>query len=211
MALAETAPLALRQSAPKTRKRGSLRAFVWQGLFLCAIAAFAWFIIGNASDNLAARNMNFGFAFLSQRTGFDIPFRIVPWSTNDSYGRALWVCLLNTLLAAGIGIVLGSLLGFALGVMRLSANWLARSLLLAIIEIVRNTPQLLQIIFWYVLMIQALPPPRNGLALPGGMILSVRGLNMPSIEMGAAGLWPILLLILSLVSTAVGFQASSAA
>lgn len=198
MALADTAVLIARQPAPRQQRRGSFRAFAWQGLFLCALALFAWFVIANASDNLAARNMNFGFAFLSQRTGFDIPFHVVPWSTADSYGRALWVCLLNTLLAAAIGIVLGSLLGFLLGVMRLSANWLARSLSLAIIEIVRNTPQLLQIIFWYVVMIQALPPPRNGLALPGGMILSVRGLNMPSIEMGTAGLWPFLLLVAAL-------------
>lgn len=183
---------------PRVRKRGAVRAFVWQGAFLVGILALIGFIAHNASSNLAARNMGFGFGFLAQRTGFDIPFRIVPWSTSDSYARALWVCLLNTLLAAGIGILVGSLLGFLLGVMRLSENWLARNVALAVIEVVRNTPQLLQIIFWYVVMLQVLPPPRNGLALPGGMILSVRGLNAPSLDMGDAGLWPVLLVVGSL-------------
>ena len=104
-----------------------------------------------------------------QRAGFDIPFRLIAWTTADSYGRALWVCFLNTLLAAALGIAAATALGLLLGIMRLSENWLVRNVALGIVEIVRNTPQLLQIVFWYVVVIQSLPAPRAGILLPGGV------------------------------------------
>jgi general L-amino acid transport system permease protein len=109
------------------------------------------------------------------------------------------VCVLNTLLAAGLGIVVATILGLGLGIMRLADNWLVRNTALGIVEVVRNTPQLLQIIFWYVAVLQALPPPRAGLLLPGGAILSVRGLNLPSLNFGPHGLLAGLALTVALV------------
>ncbi len=151
---------------------------------LTALAVGFLLLVRTAAFNLADRNLNFGFDFLATRAGFDIPFKLVEQTPNNSYAWALWVCVLNTLLAAGLGIVVATILGLGLGIMRLADNWLVRNTALAVVEVIRNTPQLLQIIFWYVAVLQTLPPPRAGLHLPGGAILSVRGLNLPSVHFG---------------------------
>jgi general L-amino acid transport system permease protein len=184
------------------QSRTSPRDLLVQALVLLALALGLWWLTRMAGLNLADRNLNFGFEFLGSRAGFDIPFKLVPFTPNSSYGWALWVCFLNTLLAAGLGIVVATLLGLGLGVMRLADNWLVRNTALAIVEVIRNTPQLLQIIFWYVAVLQALPPPRAGLLLPGGAILSVRGLNLPSLNFGPYGLVAALVLVAAFVLAA---------
>ena len=117
-------------------------------------------------------------------TNFDIPFHLIPWSVGDTYARALLVCVLNTLLVSAMSIVAATLLGLLVGIMRLSANWLVRNIALGFIELVRNTPQLVQIIFWYVAVLQTLPGPRQSIRLPGGALLNVRGLYLPSFVAG---------------------------
>jgi len=179
--------------------RISPRDLVSQALVLLALALGFWWLTRMAALNLADRNLNFGFEFLGARAGFDMPFKLVPFTPNSSYGWALFVCFLNTLLAAGLGIVVATILGLGLGIMRLADNWLVRNTALAIVEVIRNTPQLLQIIFWYVAVLQALPPPRAGLQLPGGAILSVRGLNLPSLNFGPHALPAALVLAVALV------------
>ena len=89
--------------------------------------ALAAFLVVNAQTNLARRSLTFGFGFLARPAGFDIPFHIPAWLPSFSYGRALWVCLVNTLLVSALAIVTGSVLGLLLGIMRLSANWLVRN------------------------------------------------------------------------------------
>lgn len=147
------------------------------------MAVLVLYFVANARANLAARGITFGFGFLATPAGFDIPFRIPAWSTAGTYGRALWVCLVNTLLVSALAIVTGSLLGLLLGVMRLSANWLVRNVALWVVELVRNTPQLVQLVFWYAGVLQALPPVRQSLDLPLGAYLNVRGLFLP---------WPVM-------------------
>src|SRR4029453_1320069 len=127
---------------PKQRLRMSPRDLASQALVLLALALGFWWLTRMASLNLAERNLNFGFDFLAARAGFDIPFKLVAQTPNNSYGWALWVCILNTLLAAGLGIVLDTLPGLGLGIMRLADNWLVRNTALGIVEVVRNTPQL---------------------------------------------------------------------
>ena len=131
-----------------------------------------------------AANLMFGFGFLGDRANFDIPFHLISWVDADTYGRALLVSLLNTLLVSAMGIVAATLLGLLVGIMRLSVNWLMRNVALAFIEFVRNTPQLVQIIFWYFAVLQTLPPPRGSIAIPGGFLLNIRGLYMPGAVMG---------------------------
>jgi len=160
-------------------RNATVRRIVFQVALLAALAVLGWLVVRNVGESLADRRVSVSFAFLLQRAGFDIPFRLISWTTADSYGRALWVCFLNTLLAAALGIVVSTALGLLLGIMRLSENWLVRNVALGVVEIVRNTPQLLQIVFWYVVVIQSLPAPRAGIHLPGGSILSVRGLVVP--------------------------------
>jgi general L-amino acid transport system permease protein len=135
--------------------------------------------------------MGFGFAFLGDRANFDIPFHLVSWAVGDRYAWALLVCVLNTLLVSAMGIVAATTLGLVVGIMRLSGNWLIRNIALGYVELFRNTPQLVQIIFWYVAVLQSLPGPRQSIVLPGGMLLNVRGLYVPSFVPGpqATELW----------------------
>ena len=160
-------------------RRPSPRAYAGQWILLLAVVAVAWLIVSNAGENLARRNMAFGYGFLADRANFDIPFHLISWVESDTYGRALFVSFLNTLLVAGMSIVSATLLGLLVGIMRLSVNWLVRNIALCFIEFVRNTPQLIQIIFWYVPVLQTLPVPRASIALPGGLLLNNRGLYLP--------------------------------
>jgi general L-amino acid transport system permease protein len=175
----------------------SPRARAAQWLLLALVVAAAWYLGAQAAENIARRHTTFGFGFLAENTNFDIPFRLIPWSVGDTYGRALLVCVLNTLLVAAMSIVAATLLGVLVGVMRLSANWLVRNIALGFIELVRNTPQLVQIIFWYVAVLQTLPGPRQSIVLPAGTLLNIRGIYLPGFVPGAAAglLWPLALLV----------------
>ena len=179
-------------------RRPSRRAYAAQWLLLLAVLTVAYLIVADAADNLGRRNMSFGFGFLADRSNFDIPFRLVSWVESDTYGRALLVSFLNTLLVSAMGIVAATLLGFVVGTMRLSVNWLIRNLALAFIEFVRNTPQLVQIIFWYFAVLQTLPPPRRSIPIPGGLLLNIRGLYVPNAVMGE-GSWALSWLALLVV------------
>src|SRR6266567_2867444 len=158
--------------------RPSRAAEIGQWVFLLAVLALGALLASMLADNLARRNLSFGFGFLGAKAGFDIPFHLISWSTFDTYARALLVSLLNTMLVAAMSVVTATLLGLLVGIMRLSVNWLLRNIALVFVEFVRNTPQLVQIIFWYVAILQSLPPPRQSIVLPGGVLLNVRGLGL---------------------------------
>ena len=164
-------------------RRPSRRAYLGQWLLLLALVGGGWIMIGNVSENLARKNLHFGFGFLWQESHFDIPFHLISWTVFNTYGRALLVSLLNTVLVSVLAIATATLFGLLVGIMRLSVNWLVRNIALAFIEFVRNTPQLVQIIFWYVGVLQALPSPRQSIALPGGILLNIRGLYIPDAVM----------------------------
>lgn len=182
-------------------RRASRRAVAGQLLLLAALVALAWLLGENAAGNLARRHVPFGFGFLSQPTNFAIPFHLIAWSESDTYARALLVCLLNTLLVSALSIVLASALGLLVGIMRLSTNWLVRNIAFAFVELVRNTPQLVQIIFWYVAVLQTLPGPRQSIVLPGNILLNVRGLYLPRIVLapgGAGDAWLALIAVFAI-------------
>ena len=169
--------------------RPSRAAEIGQWVFLLAVLALGALLASMLADNLARRNLSFGFGFLGARAGFDIPFHLISWSPFDTYARALLVSLLNTMLVAAMSVVTATLLGVLVGIMRLSVNWLLRTIALVFVEFVRNTPQLVQIIFWYVAILQALPPPRQSIVLPGGILLNIRGLGLPDLVMRQGGLF----------------------
>ena len=182
-------------------RRPSPRARAAQWVLLAALVAVAWALGSLANANLARRNMGFGFGFLADYANFDIPFHLIGWADGDTYGRALLVCILNTLLVSAMGIVAATLLGLVVGVMRLSRNWLVRNLALSFIELVRNTPQLVQIVFWYVAVLQTLPSPRQSIPLPAGFLLNIRGLYLPNPVPGplAPVLQPLALILLAAI------------
>jgi general L-amino acid transport system permease protein len=137
----------------------------------------------NAAQNLAQAHIASGFGFWNNTAGFDISQTLIYYSSSTStFGRAFWVGLLNTLLVAGIGIVLATVLGFVIGIARLSRNWLVSRLAGTYVEMIRNVPLLLQLLFWYNAVLKSLPELRGSVSLPGGGILNNRGLFLPRPE-----------------------------
>jgi general L-amino acid transport system permease protein len=162
-----------------------------RGLFyqvvLVAIVAFLFYTAANnAIDNLQRARIASGFGFLSTTAGFDISQSLIPFSAAGStYGEAFIAGLLNTLLVAAIGIVLATFLGFLIGIARLSSNWIVAKLAMVYVEVMRNIPLLLQLLFWYVAVLSQLPQARNSLEFGGGFYLNQRGLFMPRPIFGA--------------------------
>ena len=160
--------------------KAKLKSWTWQSATVLAVAVCVWWFAHNLSANLAARGMEVDFGFLWQRAGFDIPFKLVDWDGSYPYGAALYVSGLNTLLASALIIVVATLLGLLLALMRLSGNPLAAGTSRGIVEVVRNTPQLTQIVFFYLAVLQVLPPMRQSISWFGGAFLNVRGLYVPA-------------------------------
>jgi len=186
---------------PKPWNNPQVRAVVFQ---IIAVACVVWFfhtIFQNTAANMAARGISTGFSFLSVEAGFGIVMSLVAYDSTMSYGRTFVVGLLNTLLVAGLGIVLATLLGFIIGVARLSSNWLVAKVALVYIEVFRNIPLLLQIFFWYFAVLRNLPGPRNSIEVGGVAFLSNRGLSMawPQFQPGAEWIGIALLLAIGLV------------
>src|SRR6201997_1927479 len=134
----------------------------------------------NAADNLARSHIASGFGFWNNTAGFDISQTLIPYSSSVStFGRAFWVGLLNTLLVAALGIVLATIIGFTIGIARLSRNWLVARLAGGYVELIRNIPLLLQLLFWYNAVLKSLPELRSSITLPTGGFLNNRGLVLP--------------------------------
>ena len=169
-----------------------VRAWVFQVVAVLAVVALGWYLFHNTQSNLAQRGILSGFGFLEQSAGVGIPQHLIDYTESDSYGRVFLIGLLNTLLVSVIGIVLATLLGFVIGVARLSPNWLVNKLATVYIEIFRNIPPLLQIFFWYFAVLLPLPGPKQSLSIGDTFFLSNRGLNMPAPSM-AEGFWPFLI------------------
>ncbi|MBN9250386.1 MAG: ABC transporter permease subunit, partial [Mesorhizobium sp.] len=119
---------------------------IFQIVLVALLAAGIWWIVDNTIENLRRSNITTGFAFLRGRAGFDISDRLIEYSSDSSYGRALIVGVLNTAAVAAAGIVTATILGFLVGVGRLSNNWLIRKLATAYVELFRNIPPLLVIL-----------------------------------------------------------------
>ena len=151
-----------------------------QAALLVVVGGLIYAAVVNASYNLAKAGIASGFRFWDNTAGFDISQSLIPYSSSTStFGRAFWVGLLNTLLVASLGIVLATALGFTIGIARLSRNWLVSRLAGGYVELIRNIPLLLQILFWYNAVLKSLPDLRGSIAIPGGAFLNNRGLFLP--------------------------------
>jgi len=180
-------------AVPPPRRRLSwndpgTRSILYQILALLAVGGAAWFLIHNTLSNLSARNISTGFDFLSKEAGFAIGESLIEYSPANTYGRAITVGLLNTLRVALIGIVLATILGTLIGIARLSSNWLIRKISSIYVEVMRNVPLLLQLFFWYAILSETLPGPRQALHPLPGVFVSNRGIQMPAVH-GEGLLW----------------------
>ena len=156
------------------------RAAVGQALLAAGLALLAWFLYTNTAENLAARRIASGFAFLLREAGFEIgETGGLAYSAADSYLRALAIGLANTFRVAVLGVVLATVLGVAVGLARLAPNWLLARLAGAYVEVVRNVPLLVQLFFWYAVIAESLPPPAEALEPLPGWFLSNRGIFFP--------------------------------
>jgi general L-amino acid transport system permease protein len=188
-------------ASPPLWRDPRVRAIVYQILTLVGVVAFAAYIVHNTIDNLSRQGIASGFGFLRQPAGFAIPQTLIDYSELSSNGRVFWVGLLNTVLVAAIGIVFATILGFVIGLARLSSNWLIARLATVYIEVIRNIPVLLQILFWYFAVLQALPQPRDSIALLGDLFfLNNRGFYTPKPIFEAGFGWVALVFLAALVA-----------
>ena len=159
-----------------------VRGYIAQALVLGAVAAILWFFVANAIDNLRRGGIASGFAFMDTVSGVEVPFRLIDYGAGGTYARLLLVGVLNTLLVSALGIVAATVLGFLIGIARLSNNWLLSRLSEAYIEFVRNIPLLLFVFFWYFGIIASLPGPKESFSVFDAAFLNKRGLYIPAPE-----------------------------
>jgi len=172
---------------PPSRKARRFGNIALQAGLVAIVGGIAYAAMVNAAQNLAQAHIASGFGFWNNTAGFDISQTLIAYSSSTStFGRAFWVGLLNTLLVAGIGIALATVLGFIVGLGRLSRNWLVAKLAAGYVELIRNVPLLLQILFWYNAVLKSLPELRDSVAFSGGIILNNRGLFLPRPEFAAS-------------------------
>jgi general L-amino acid transport system permease protein len=196
-----------RRAPPKKTFSVRSRAFrglVYQAFALGALAVLVAWLAHNTFVNMRARGIQSGFGFLVQPAGFDIGETLIPYGSLDPYWKAFLVGVLNTLRVAVIGIVVATVLGVAVGVGRLSRNALVRGLCYGYVELFRNIPVLLQLLMWYLLLIEVLPPISEAIPLGFGGWVSKSGLSFPVpqfeagyfvalagalVGLGLAGIW----------------------
>ena len=193
-----------RKSRPSRRiwNDPKFRAIVYQILVIAGVAGGIWFLVSNTLHNLSIRNISTGFGFLSREAGFAIGESVINYTPADTYSRALSVGLLNTLRAAVIGIVFATILGTIIGIARLSSNWLVARLASIYVEVMRNIPLLLQLFFWYAIISESFPGPRQAYHPLPGVFLSNRGLIFPTLE-GGGVTWILAGLFLAIVLTVI--------
>lgn len=177
---------------PKVRSIGV------QAILIAVIIFFGWQMVQNTLANLERANIASGWSFLNTTAGFDLSFTLIPYSESSTYGRAITVGVLNTLLIAFCGIITATIIGFIVGVMRLSKNWLVAKVAEIYIEIARNVPLLVQMFIWYKVVLAALPSPREAWSIGGTVFLSNRGITIPKFIWGD-GAWMIAVAVIAAI------------
>ena len=178
--------------APKQKLSFSdpkVRAWLFQIITIVAVVSLGWYLFHNTQTNMQHRGITSGFDFLERSAGFGIAQHLIDYTESDSYARVFVIGLLNTLLVSAIGVVLATLLGFIIGVARLSPNWMINKMATVYVEVFRNIPPLLQILFWYFAVFLTMPLPRNSHNFGDTFFMSARGLNMPA-ALASEGFWP---------------------
>jgi general L-amino acid transport system permease protein len=178
----------------------AVRAWIYQCLAVVVFFVFAGYILHNTLTNLNNRGITSGFGFLKDPAGFGIVQHLVSYTEGDTYGRVFIIGLLNTLLVSALCIVFASILGFFVGLSRLSENWLLRKLSTFYVETFRNIPLLLQIFFWYFAVLRNLPGPRQAVNAFGLMFLSNRGLYLPMPLPGEGAAPTLIALVIAIVA-----------
>ena len=185
-----TGPVAPPMSRAVLRER--MPGYVGQAVLLAVVAWLAWRGIANFEANARTLGLSAGFGFLRTQAGFEIAQALIPFSPQSSYLDAVVVATLNTLLVVALASVLSTLAGLCVAFGRVAPPGLVRGAASAYVEVFRNIPLLLQILFWYASAIVLLPGVGDTLQF-GSVLLNNRGLFLPSIHLDTAGAWPFVL------------------
>ena len=178
-----------------------LRGFASQMIVLALLAWGLYWIVANTQANMVKLNQNFGFDFLNKTAGFDISTSLIAFTSNSSFKRALYAGFYNTALVSVLGIIFATILGFIVGVMRLSKNAVISSAATIYIETVRNIPLLLQIFIWYALVLKPLPGTKQAINFSDTVFISNRGITGPLATFGDGAWLALVLLAVALVGT----------
>ena len=181
---------------------GSPRSLVLQLLLVLGAALFIAFIVSNTIANLQRYGLTAGYGFLFDTSAFDINQRLIEYDSTHTYGRAFIVGGLNTILVAALGIVAATIIGFLAGVLRLSRNFLVSKIVTVYVEFTRNVPLLLQIIFWWVILL-ALPRVRDSINIANTVYLSNRGVRMPAPVFGEGSIVILIGLVVAIAATVI--------
>ncbi|MPZ56912.1 MAG: ABC transporter permease subunit [Rhizobiales bacterium] len=196
----KAAPAAPGRAMPLADPR--FRSIFFQTVLIVTVLAAGYVAVINADANLRAQRIATGLGFLDHPAGFGINQTLIAYSEADSYGRVFVVGLLNTLLVSVIGIVLATIVGFVVGIARLSSNWLIARAAGAYVEVMRNLPLLFQILFWYLAVLGTLPSPRQSLSIADSIFISNRGIIVPSFAFGDGAEIVLAALMLGIGATA---------
>jgi general L-amino acid transport system permease protein len=156
-----------------------VRDWFYQAAVLIGLVGLLVYFIRNASENMVKAGIASGFDFLWRTSGIDVPFVLTNYTQSDNILALFWAGVANTLFVTAVSLVLATLLGFAIGIARLSSIWLVSALAGAYVEFVRNIPLLFFVLFWYFGVIAALPSPRESISVFGVAFLNNRGLTIP--------------------------------
>jgi general L-amino acid transport system permease protein len=178
-----------------------LRGVLSQLIVLALLGWGLYIIVANTQANLVKLNQNFGFDFLSKASGFDFSTSLISYDSNSTFARALFAGFYNTALVSILGIFFATILGFTVGVMRLSKNWVISSAATLYIEIIRNIPLLLQIFIWYALVLKPLPGPKLAINISDAVFISNRGIITPHPTFGEGAWISVALLVAALIGT----------
>jgi general L-amino acid transport system permease protein len=188
-----------RRLRPTIWRDARIRGILYQVLFVALVVAAGAFLVHNTLVNLHRQNIASGFGFLDREAAFGIGESLIAYSPADSYARAFLVGLLNTLYVSALGILLATILGTVIGIARLSSNWLIRKLSQVYVETFRNIPLLLQLFFWWALLRESAPAPRQAWQMLPGIFISNRGVAFPVPLADPVQHWMLLALLLGIV------------
>ena len=177
------------------------RSLFFQFSAFVVVVLLGKYLFDNTTENMARQGIASGFGFMGSVSGFDVTSSLVEYNASSTYGQAFLVGLLNTLLVSAVSIFLATMIGFVIGIARLSSNWLIAKMATVYIEVLRNIPLLLQIFFWYFAVLQALPSPRQSLSLGEAIFLNVRGLYFPAPTMEPGSSYVIAALIFGVIAS----------
>src|SRR3954464_6669407 len=190
---------ALRPKRPPPWNDPRVRGIAYQVLFVGAVVALGAFLVHNTLQNLQRQNIASGFDFMHREAAFGIGETLIEYSPADTYFRAFLVGLTNTLYVSAIGIVLATILGTVMGLARLSSNWLVSKLAQIYVETFRNIPLALQLFFWWSMLRESAPAPRQAWEPLPGVFVSNRGIMFPLPEADPVHYWMLLALALGMV------------